>query len=289
NYKLQNTTTEDSFLTTLTESDFDKYLTELSQIFEEQSSQTDILMEISSMFSDIETSHEQCASFEDLMNTKDSLSSVISSTSTQNEELTDSVNEYQEGSLNSLSSPSNSTDTITRAEISIKNNLKKIKTDLLKNHKKTLVVTGLRDDINQTDLSNYFLGSVQVIIKQCQTSPFKYAFILHGTAEQLKHNFSRSIDYIRLGPECCVKYVDYSSFLPADHQSYDKQTIAVTNITENVSEDDLHRLFPNSRISNCCPARTIHRKSASIKILWRYAFLHYTNVQQAANVKDFSS
>ncbi|CAF4174990.1 unnamed protein product, partial [Adineta steineri] len=176
-----------------------------------------------------------------------------------------------------------STDTITIAEISIKNNLKKIKTDLLQNHKKTLVVTGLRDDINQTDLPNYFLGSVQVIIKQCQTSPFKYAFILHGTAEQLKHKFSRSIDYIRLGPECCVKYVDYSSFLPADHQSYDKQTIAVTNITENVSEDDLHRLFPNSRISNYCPARTIHRKSASSKILWRYAFLHYKNVQEAAN------
>ncbi|CAF1342529.1 unnamed protein product [Adineta steineri] len=189
-------------------------------MFGEQSSQTDTLMEISSMFSDIETSHEHCASFEDLMNVRDQISSVISSTSTQNEELTDSINEYQEGSLNSLSSPSITIDTIT-TEISIKNNLKKIKTDLLKNYKKTLVVTGLRDDINQTDLYNYFLGSVQVIIKQCQTSPFKYCSIL-----------------------------------------------AVTDIPENVSEDDLRHLFPNFRISNYCPARTVRRKSAATKILW---------------------
>ncbi|CAF0799875.1 unnamed protein product [Adineta steineri] len=289
NNKSHNTTNEDSFLTTWTKSDFDKYLTELSQIFEGQSSQTDTSMEFLSMFNDIETDNEQVYSVEDLINTSDQISTAISSTSAQNEELTGTVDEYQVRSLNSLSSPSITTDTIT-SEMSIKNNLKKRKRDLIKNRKKTLVVTGLRADINQADLSNYFLGSVQVIMKQCQTSSFKYAFILHGTAEEAKHNFNQPIDYIRLGPECLVKYAGYSSPLPVNHQSYDKQTIAVTNIPENVSEDDLRHLFPNSRILNYCPVRTVERKtvptgsSNKMKILWGYAFLHYNTVQQVADV-----
>ncbi|CAF1205311.1 unnamed protein product [Adineta steineri] len=271
NNKLHNTTNEDSFLTTLAEAEFDKYLTELSQIFEEQSSQTDILMEISSMFSDIETDNEQFCSVEDLINTGDQISSAISSTLTQNEELTNSVNEYQEGSL--MTTPRITTDTIT-TEISIKNNLKNRKADLIKNGEKTLIVSGLRNDINQTDLFNYFAGSIQVILKQCQTSPFKYAFILHGTIEEAKCNLSRSIDYIRLGSKCRIKSVDYSSSLPVDDQSYDKQTIAVTKIPENVSEDDLHRLFPSCRISKYCPPRTVRRKTVSTessgktKTLW---------------------
>ncbi|CAF1408689.1 unnamed protein product [Adineta steineri] len=137
-----------------------------------------------------------------------------------------------------------------------------------------LIVSRVQNSLENQDEENNSQGQTQID---------RYAFISHGTAEEAKHNFNQPTDYIRLGPECCVKYVDYSSFLPADHQSYDKQTIAVTNIPENVSEDDLRRLFPNSRISNYYQARTIHRKSASIKILWGYAFLHYKNVQQAAN------
>ncbi|CAF1192411.1 unnamed protein product [Adineta steineri] len=271
----------------MTESDFDQFFSEFSQIYEEQSSQATTIMGISSIFSDIETDNEQYTSLDDLMNTTDLISSVISSTSTQNEELTNHVNEHQEELL--MTTPRITTDTIT-SQISTNNNLKKRKTKLSKDHKKTLIVTGLRDDINQADLFNYFPGSIEVVIKQCQTSPFKYAFILHGTAEEAQHNFSQSIDYIRLGSECYFKYAGYSSLLPENHQSCDKQKVVVTNIPENVSEDDLRHLFPNCRISNYCPPRTVPLKHVSTKtsnktkILWGYAFLNYNNVQQAANV-----
>ncbi|CAF1362129.1 unnamed protein product [Adineta steineri] len=124
----------------------------------------------------------------------------------------------------------------------------------------------LRDDINETDLYNYFVGSNHVIIKQCQTASLKYAFILHGTAEEAKHNFAQSIDYARLGSGCRVKYAGNSSCLPEDHQSHDKQRVVVTNIPEDVNEDDLRHLFPNSRVSSYCPARTVLRKTVSIKI-----------------------
>ncbi|CAF1452989.1 unnamed protein product [Adineta steineri] len=89
---------------------------------------------------------------------------------------------------------------------------------------------------------------------------------------------------------CHVEYACNSSCIPLDHRSDDKQTIVITNIPENVSEDDLRHLFPNSRVSKYCPSRIIHRKPTSIdvtgkiKILWGYAFLTYDNVQPAANV-----
>ncbi|CAF1226804.1 unnamed protein product [Adineta steineri] len=189
--ELHNTTNENSFLTTFTELDFDKYLSEFSQMYEEQSSETDTSMEMLSMFNDIETLDEEFYSFENFMNTGD---------------------------------------------------------------------------------------------------PIPYAFILHGTAEEAKHNFAQSIDYVRLGSGCRVKYAGDCSCLPDVHQSHDKQKVVVTNIPENVSDDDLRHLFPNSRVSSYCPARTVLRKTVPTKIpgkrktLRGYAFLNYDNVQEAANV-----
>ena len=95
---------------------------------------------------------------------------------------------------------------------------------------------------------------------------FRYAFILYRTTEEAKCNFLRPIDYILLGSECHVKYASYSSFLPMDHQSCDKQTVVVTSIPENVSEDDLRHLFPNCCISKYCPARTVQCMSISTEI-----------------------
>ncbi|CAF1198097.1 unnamed protein product [Adineta steineri] len=288
--KFQTTTNEDSFLTTLTESESEKYLSELLQVLEEQFPPTDTLMDATkNMFDDIETSNEQFPSSEHLINTLDTTSLATLSISMQNEDLTDRVDVYQEKVLNSSSSPSISTNPTT-SNISVKNNIKKRKIGPIENLERTLVVTGLRENINEINLSNHFLQSIQVTIKQCQTSSLKYAFILHKTKEEAKSNLLKPINYILLGSQCHVEYAHNSSFIPLDHQSDDKQTIVITNIPENVSEDDLRHLFPDSRISKYCPSRSIHRKPISIdipgkiKILWGYAFLSYDNVQQAANV-----
>ncbi|CAF1508932.1 unnamed protein product, partial [Adineta steineri] len=291
NNKFQNTTNEDSFLATFTESDADKYLSELLQVFEEQSFQTetDTLMEVTKIFDDIETNNEQFPSVENLINTIDPTSLTTWLTSTQNKDLIDRVDEYQEKLLNSSSSPSISTNSTT-SNISVKNNMKKRKLDPIENLERTLVVMRLREDINEINLYNHFHQSIQVTIKQCQTSSLEYAFILHKTKEEAESNLLKPINYILLGSQCHVEYACKSPFIPLDHQSYDKQTIVITNIPENVTADDLRHLFTNSSILKYCPARIIQRKSTSIdisgknKILWGYAFLSYDNVQQAADV-----
>ncbi|CAF1128953.1 unnamed protein product [Adineta steineri] len=127
--------------------------------------------------------------------------------------------------------------------------------------------------LNVSPVYSSFLIQDEEDNSQEQTQINKYAFILHGTAEEAKHNFAQSIDYIRLGSGCRVKYAGDSSCLPEDHQSHDKQKVVVTNIPEDVSEDDLRHLFPNSRVSSYCPARTVLRKTVSTKISGRHKTL----------------
>ncbi|CAF1004261.1 unnamed protein product [Adineta steineri] len=266
-----NTTNEASFLTTSNESNLDKHFSELSPTYRNQSSQIATLMETTEMSGDIETSSEQRSSFENLMDTTDSTSLTTWSTPTKQEDLIDRVGEYQGNILKSSSSIS--TNTIT-SNIFVKNNIKKRKINPIEKREKILIVTGLREDINKTDLYDHFLRSTKVTIKQCQTSSLKYAFVEHKTREQAKSNFLRPINYIRLGSECVVKYAGDTSFLSGDGRFYNKQTIVITNIPENVSEDDLRHLFPNSRVSNYGPAKIVRRKSISIessgkiKTLW---------------------
>jgi RNA recognition motif-containing protein len=84
--------------------------------------------------------------------------------------------------------------------------------------------------------------------------------------QEAKRNHLRPIDYIRLGPECHVKYVGDSPSRPIRHRLCDERTIVIKNIPENVSENDLRRLFPNCYISKYCPARTVHRMATSTTV-----------------------
>jgi hypothetical protein len=87
--------------------------------------------------------------------------------------------------------------------------------------------------------------------------------------KEAKRNFLRPVDYILLGPDCHVKYAGDSASLPIGHRLDDKRTIVVKTIPENVSEDDLRRLFTNCDISNYCPARTVHRMATSAAVTSR--------------------
>jgi hypothetical protein len=87
-------------------------------------------------------------------------------------------------------------------------------------------------------------------------------------------NLQRPIDHILLGQECQVNYAAHSSYLSTEYRHCDQKTILVRKIPENVTENDLRRLFTNCRISKYCPVRVVHRKTISTtvtdgtKILW---------------------
>ncbi len=68
----------------------------------------------------------------------------------------------------------------TRENIFNQNYLKKRKLDEKmdekRDHHKTLFVSGLKNDVNKTDIYRHFVGCTKVILKQCQTvSNLKYS------------------------------------------------------------------------------------------------------------------
>ncbi len=65
----------------------------------------------------------------------------------------------------------------TTANIYTRNNVKKRKINEAVNRYKTLLVLGLRNDINKADLAHHFIGCTKVTLKQCQTSPLKYSVL----------------------------------------------------------------------------------------------------------------
>jgi hypothetical protein len=58
----------------------------------------------------------------------------------------------------------------TAINIYTKKNVKKRKLNETANRYKTLLVLGLRNDVNKTDLHRHFIGCTNVTLKQCQTS-----------------------------------------------------------------------------------------------------------------------
>ena len=92
---------------------------------------------------------------------------------------------------------------------------------------------------------------------------FRYAFIVYKTAKEAKRNFLRSINYILFGPDCHVKYAGNSPCLPVRSQLSVERTIVVKSIPENISEDDIHRLFKNCHIWKYCPASIVPRTTTS--------------------------
>ncbi len=66
----------------------------------------------------------------------------------------------------------------TTANINIRNNVKKRKINETTNRYKTLLVSGLRNDVNKTNLYHHFIGCTKVTLKQCQTSSsLKYSVL----------------------------------------------------------------------------------------------------------------
>lgn len=95
----------------------------------------------------------------------------------------------------------------------------------------------------------------------------RYAFIVQKTAKEAKRNFLKPIDHNLLGPDCRVKYGRNSgSLLPIGYRPCDDRTVVVKNIPDNVSENDIRRVFPDCHVSKYCPARTVYRTATSTAV-----------------------
>ena len=101
----------------------------------------------------------------------------------------------------------------------------------------------------------------------------RYAFVLHKTAKAAARNFRRPINHTLLGSECNVEHASHNEPPLTRPRLHDKRTIVVKKIPQDVSENDLRRLFTNCHVLKYCPARTVLKKTVTIdpdrtKTLW---------------------
>lgn len=94
----------------------------------------------------------------------------------------------------------------------------------------------------------------------------RYAFIVHRTFRDAQYNLQQPIDYNVLGPKC---YIEYANDYPAssyNYHNYDRKTIMVSRIPDDVSKNDLYRLFIGCRTIKYYSARYVHRAGTTMAI-----------------------
>lgn len=86
----------------------------------------------------------------------------------------------------------------------------------------------------------------------------RYAFVYHRTSREAKYNLRRTTDLKLLGPECHVEYANRSLSLFNSNTILNSRKVVINRIPYNVTEDDIHHLFPTCRILKYSPARIIN-------------------------------
>ena len=90
----------------------------------------------------------------------------------------------------------------------------------------------------------------------------RYAFVVHRTSQDAKHNLSRPINHSLFGSECRIDYANDHIPRSLKCQYYSKNKIIVKKIPTEVSENDLRDLFGSEcHILNYYPARYVRRIS----------------------------
>ena len=103
---------------------------------------------------------------------------------------------------------------------------------------------------------------------------FRYAFVVHRTSQEAKHNLQQYTDSHILGPECRIEYARNCLAVSNDQEDFERTKVMVSQIPNNVCENELHHLFVNCRVIKYCPARTVHvatttaKTEHNSKILW---------------------
>lgn len=73
--------------------------------------------------------------------------------------------------------------------------------------------------------------------------------------------YKRKLDYFLIGFDCQVEYQIDHSLSFNDNQIFNKKKFAITNISEDIIESHLHKLFIDCRLLEYCWARHVHEKS----------------------------
>ncbi|CAF1497754.1 unnamed protein product [Adineta steineri] len=152
--------------------------------------------------------------------------------------------------------------------------------------KKILYLSNLNKQITKNHLKNYFIGSTKIIFKQSQLPPhLNYAFIFHHTKLQAEYNRKRAISSSHFGSNCQIEFVKNLSELSNENELNEKWNIVIQQIPENISEDDLIKLFNCQKIKYI-PSRIVPKSNTNQKILFGYAFLSFTNTEQVDQVMN---
>ncbi|CAF1391337.1 unnamed protein product [Adineta steineri] len=154
--------------------------------------------------------------------------------------------------------------------------------------KKILYLSNLNKQITKNHLGNYFIGSTKIIFKQSQLPPhLNYAFIFHHTNLQAEYNRKRAISSSRFGSNCQIEFVKNLDELSNENELNEKWNIVIQQIPENVTENDLIKLF-NCQKMKYIPSRIVPKSNTNQKILFGYAFLSFTNTEQVDQVMNNS-
>ncbi|CAF4274372.1 unnamed protein product, partial [Adineta steineri] len=134
--------------------------------------------------------------------------------------------------------------------------------------KKILYLSNLNKQITKNHLKNYFIGSTKIIFKQSQLPPhLNYAFIFHHTKLQAEYNRKRAISSSHFGSNCQIEFVKNLSELSNENELNEKWNIVIQQIPENISEDDLIKLFNCQKIKYI-PSRIVPKSNTNQKILF---------------------
>ncbi|CAF1285200.1 unnamed protein product [Adineta steineri] len=174
----------------------------------------------------------------------------------------------------------------TYSEFIIKKNHDQCKIDV----KKILHISNLHKQITKNDLRSYFIGSTKIILKPSRLASYlNYAFIFHRTNLQAEYNRKRTIKSSQFGSNCQIEFVQNLSQFSNENELNENWNIVVKKIPENVTENDLKKLFFNSNRIKYIPARNIQKSNTNQKILLGYAFLSFINIEQADEVMNNAS
>ncbi|CAF0905054.1 unnamed protein product [Adineta steineri] len=153
--------------------------------------------------------------------------------------------------------------------------------------KKILHLSNLNKQTTKNDLRSYFNNASKILLKQSRLPPYlNYAFIFYRTNIQAEYNRKRAITSSQFGPNCQIEFVQNLSQLSNENELNENWNIVVKKIPENVTENDLKKLFFTSNEIKYIPARNVQKSNTDQKILLGYAFLSFTNTEQADEVMN---
>ncbi|CAF3795756.1 unnamed protein product [Rotaria socialis] len=216
------------------------------------------------------TSEPRCLSLQEIIDLLATPPSTITSTQCQTEEL---INDHT-NVMSSLSSLHSST---TVKSIENSKAFKNKRTKKNRNSYKTLVIHNMRNNVTSGDIRRHFVGCTKDTIKRSyMSSHLNYAFVLHRKRRDAEYNLRRPINSHVFGSNCYVEFMKEDFQLSRIYRNADVWNVMVKGVPIDVTETDLLRIVDQRR-PHLAP-RTKH------KVLYGYAFLYYTSIEEAVNV-----